>query len=239
MIASHQPTIFGTEVIAAMSSVKNGTMKFGSGQDEMVLQNRTAFLREAGIAIADTTLVSITYATDDFAKYRVVGTKDKGRGMQPGDAFEPADALVVDRPNHALFLPLADCVGVILYDATHHALMVSHVGRHSAEIEGAIKSVQYLQSCYNTDPRELKVWLSPGVGNATYPLHAFNGRSLHDVITTQLLDVGVQGYSIENGNIDTAGSEQYYSHSEFLKGNKQSGRFAIVAMMREQGEPAS
>ncbi len=239
MIATDQPTIFGNEIIAALSSKQDGNMKFGIAMDADTLQNRKDFLRKAGIDMAHTTLVRITYDTDDFAKYRIVTHKDKHRGMEPVQEVDVADALVVDQPSHALFLPLADCVGMILYDTKHHVLMVSHVGRHSAESEGAKRSVEYLARHHQTQPGDIKVWLSPAVGKASYPLHAFGGQSLHEVITSQLDTVGIKADHIEISLIDTATSENYYSHSEFLKGNDEPGRFAIVAMMTVQGEPAS
>jgi copper oxidase (laccase) domain-containing protein len=239
MITSDQPTIFGSAVIAAISSKHDGNMKFGMGSEAEVEENRRQFLQSAGADIDRTTLVSITYDTDDFANYRVVTPDEKAAGMLQTTEADRADALVTDQPGHALFLPLADCIGVILYDPTHHALMVSHVGRHSAEIDGARRSVKFLKSTFDASPAELKVWLSPGVGKASYPLHRFGGRGLQEVIMDQLLASGVQGSNIEKSDIDTATSEDYYSHSEYLKGNDDYGRFAIVAEMRVQGEPAS
>jgi copper oxidase (laccase) domain-containing protein len=239
MIKSDQPTIFGNAVTAAISSVHDGNMKFGIGSSAEVEENRREFLRAAGLDIARTTLVSITYDTDDFAKYRIVADSEKQAGMTGEVTAAHADALVTSQPGHALFLPLADCIGVILYDPKNRVLMVSHVGRHSAEIDGARRSVKYLKDVFSSDPGELKVWLSPGVGKATYPLHRFGGKGLQEVILDQLHASGVAAANIETASIDTAESDDYYSHSQHLKGNGQPGRFAIVAEMRGQGEPAS
>jgi copper oxidase (laccase) domain-containing protein len=233
MITSHQPTIFGSSVIAALSSRSDGNMKFSLGEESQVLKNRQAFLRAAGIDIQHTSFIRLTFDTDNYARYRIVKEADKARGMTASsELVEPADALVTDQPGHALFLSLADCVGAIFYDQVHHVLMVSHLGRHSVEIDGAGKSVAYLQKHFATDPPALKVWLSPGVGSASYPLTKFDGKSLHQVIVEQLLGAGVRSDNIESSDIDTAASEQYYSHSEYLKGARaEPGRFAIVAAM--------
>ncbi|HEY5695620.1 MAG TPA: laccase domain-containing protein [Candidatus Saccharimonadales bacterium] len=239
MIDADQPTIFGSAVTAAISSKGDGNMKFGIGDEAEVRRNRRAFLEAAGISIDHTTLVAITYDTDDFTKYRIVDDGEKGVGMHAMDDTVHADALVTTTPNHALFLPLADCVGAILYDPEHHVLMVSHIGRHSAEMDGGKRSVQYLADTFHTNPAKLQVWLSPGVGRETYPLHQFGGRGLQEVIIDQLQDAGVTHENIEASHIDTAKSKDYYSHSEYLKGNDEQGRFAIVAEMRAQGEPAS
>lgn len=241
MIAAHQPAIFGKNVRVGLSSKADGNMKFGVADDAEAVKNREAFLKSVGIQTDQTTVVSITYNTNDFTKYRIVTDDEKGKEMQSQGEIEHADALLTLKPHHALFLPLADCVGAVLYDATHGALMVSHLGRHSTEAYGAKKSVQYLQEKASSNPKDLKVWLSPGVGSATYPLRAFEGKSLHEIITQQLLEAGVLPENIENANVNTAESNEYYSHSEFLKGNQtDAGRFAIVAMMMGvQGEPAA
>jgi copper oxidase (laccase) domain-containing protein len=239
MIAADQPTIFGNAVTAAVSSKADGNMKFGIGDDTKVEANRYNFLQTAGMNISRTTLVGITYDTDNFAKYRIVTEAEKQAGMSADTKAEYADALVTNQRGHALFLPLADCMGVILYDPMHHALMVSHVGRHSAEIDGARRSVKYLKDTFSSNPAELKVWLSPAVGKATYPLHRFGGKGLQEVVIDQLLASGVLEQNIEKSDIDTAASENYYSHSQHLKGNDELGRFAVVAEMHGQGEPAS
>ena len=203
-------------------------------------RNRRAFLGRASIHPEQTTLVAVTYETDDFAKYRVAAHHDRSAGMESAEQVAHADALAVDQPDHALFLPLADCVGAILYDPVRRALMVSHLGRHSVEVRGGTKSVEYLQKTFQSDPGDVLVWLSPAVGSATYPLRAFGGKGLHEVIVQQLTEAGVAAVNIEVSQVNTAQSEHYFSHSEFLKGTQtEPGRFAIVAMMTEQGEPAA
>lgn len=231
MIQKDQPTIFGKEVIAAVSSIQDGNLKFGVHEsDTKVIENRRAFLKKAGIDIAHTTLVTLTYKTDNFAKYRVVDEIDKVDGMVKSSQ-RYADALLASQPGHALFLPIADCVGVILYDPIQKLLMVSHIGRHSAEVEGALKSVQFMEE-HGAKAKNVKVWLSPAVGKVSYPLHAFEGKSLQEVITEQLQKAGIKTKHIEASNIDTASNENYFSHSQFLKGSESiPGRFAIVAMM--------
>ncbi len=238
MIAADQPTIFGDKLQVALSSKEDGNQKFGLGDNEVTLKNRRTFLEKAGININRTSLVGITYDTDDFAKYRIASLDDRGIGMLKNDTKRHVDALVVRDKEHALFLPIADCAGVILYDPKNEVLMVSHIGRHSAEQNGAQRSVDYLRETCGSDPTDILIWIGPSVGKATYPLAAFDGKALQDVIVEQLQAAGVVMGHIEASSIDTAHDENYYSHSQFLKGNDEPGRFAIVAQMRGQGEPA-
>lgn len=239
MIASDQPTIFENTIVAALSSKGDGNLKFGLGDDMDILKNRERFLDKVGIDIHHTSLVGITYDTEDFVKYRIVTLEDKGRGMFGAATEEYVDALVTTEPGHALFLPIADCAGAILYDPSRRVLMVSHLGRHSVEQDGATKSVAYMVNKCQVRAADILVWVSPSVGKATYPLKAFGGRSLQEVIVDQLAHAGVTKEHIQVSPIDTAHDENYFSHSEFLKGRQDTpGRFAVVAMMREQGEPA-
>lgn len=239
MILSDQPTIFGDKVRAVLSSKEDGSLKFGLDNDDVTLANRRALLEKAGIDINHTSLVGITYDTDDFVKYRIATTDDKAIGMLRTDMEKHVDALVATEPGHALFLPLADCAGAVIYDPVKKAVMVSHLGRHSVEQSGARKSIEYLKEQLGSNPADLLVWISPSVGKATYPLNAFEGKSLREVIEQQLKDAGVFADHIESSTVDTAHDENYYSHSQFLKGKEVSaGRFAIVAMMPAQGEPA-
>lgn len=240
MILRDQPSIFDRNVRAAVSSITDGTMKFGMERSAEVEQNRVNFLLQAGISIDDTTLVAISYEPEaDFVTYRHSINDEKGVGMRVSSGVSlRADALFVDEPNHALFLPIADCIGIILHDSKQQTLMVSHVGRHSIEKNGAEKSVKFMKN-QGSSAGDIHAWLSPAVGSATYPLHKFDGASLHEVAVEQLKKAGVAGDHIECSPINTAESSDYFSHSEHLKGNGEAGRFAIVAQMTAQGEPAS
>jgi len=240
VIKQDQPSIFGGSVIAAVSSRVDGNMSFNYGDRVETLSHRMAFLDMVGIPMEHTTLVQVTYGkTKDFARYKIITDGYKAEGMAWPVSETVADALVVTKPGHGLFLPLADCAGLIIHDPVRDILMVSHVGRHSAEIDGARRSVQYLQDELDCDPKDLKIWISPAVGKASYPIHARQGKSLHEVIRDQLVDAGVARSNTEFSTIDTATTRDYFSHSQFLAGNRKSdGRFAIVAMMNEQGEPA-
>jgi copper oxidase (laccase) domain-containing protein len=235
MIQSDQPTIFADSITAAVSSVDDGNMRFGRDDDTATRANREDFLSQLEIDPLQSTLVQVTYVDNtDFARYRIVSDENLGEGMlEPGSQLH-ADALVTVRPGHALFLPLADCTGAVLFDPENEVLMVSHLGRHSVEVEGAARSVKFLIDEFGSDPAEILVWLSPAVGPETYPLHAMENRGLHDVIIDQLIFAGVAAGHIEASSVDTADSDNYFSHSEFAAGNRsEDGRFAVAAMMRE------
>lgn len=233
MIRHDQPTIFKDKIVAAVSSVEDGAMNFKGFEPSVVRDNRTSFLEPFGIDPLFATLVQVRYEdTTDFTRYKVVGEENAGEGMLEPKSSVVADALVATRPDQALFLPLADCVGAVLYDPANEILMLSHLGRHSTEQGGGVKSVLYLQEEFGCDPRHLLVWFSPAVGKQNYPLYGLGGKGLHEALAEQILGAGVLSSNLEISHVDTSESPDYYSHSEYLKGERpEDGRFAVVAMM--------
>ena len=134
----------------------------------------------------------------------------------------------------ATLAELADCLGAVIYDPTNQIMMVTHLGRHSIEMEGGIKSVQFLVDEFGSEPADLQIWLSPAVDVENYPLFAFENRGLLEVAYEQFIKAGVGIDQIEASDIDTATDDNYFSHSEYLAGNQMTdGRFAIDAMMRD------
>lgn len=233
MIEFDQPKIFRDKIVSALSSADDGDMKFGILQPNEVVHNRKLFLGAVGVDPIQTTLIQASYEDNtDFTRYITLDDDHQGEGMLSADSYIHADAAVVTRPGHAIFLPLADCVGAIIYDPVNGIMMVSHLGRHSVEQDGAKKSINYLVENFDTNPADLLIWLSPSVGSDTYPLYKFGDRALQDVAVEHLLYAGVAAGNIEASVIDTAESENYFSHSEYLAGERDTdGRFAILAMM--------
>lgn len=225
MIAADQPTIFPESVVAGVSSLDDGNMKRAQMVDPDVEQNRARFVHQLGIDENQLVVPVVTYETDNFLRYKTYDTQ--------GSQVDDCDGLVVTRRNVAAFLPLADCTGAILYDPEHHILMVTHLGRHSTEQYGGVESVRYMQQQCGTDPYKLLAWLSPSPGSESYPLWQFDNRSFRDVLIDQLTNVGVQLDHIEASMVDTSTSPHYFSHSEFLRGNRPTdGRYAVVAMLQ-------
>lgn len=217
------------------TSVSNhGSMKSLDANFASVLPTRTAWLTQYDIKPEDTTLVHLTYDGDDYARYYTVNDELRGDGVirPPSIAI---DGLATTVPGHALFLPLADCIGAVLHDAERSVLMLSHLGRHNLVQYSGTKSIEYMCEQFGCIPENITAWLSPAAGGQNYPLYDFDNRSLHDVATEQLVAAGVKPDHITRSPIDTTTHPDYYSHSQFLAGKRTSnGRFAVVAIMRDR-----
>lgn len=221
-----------SQPLVLISQVPDGNMYMPDDQENQdVISNRIGFFKKHNLSIDHASRVNILYEGDDYRRYIEVDESDKGKGMR-GNDIAPADALVTRTPGHVLFLPLADCVGMIVYDPDHRVLMLSHVGRHSLEQNGAYTSIQYLATTYGSDKTRLQVWLTPAPGRKNYPVYAFGGRDFKEIVFEQLDAAGVPRENITNNPLDSTTDDRYFSHSEFLAGRRSNdGRYCIATVM--------
>jgi copper oxidase (laccase) domain-containing protein len=155
----------------------------------------------------------------------------KGDGITKESTVD-ADAVVVTQPNHGILLPLADCIGTVIYDSKQGIMMVSHLGRHNLEQDGGKRCIDYLIDEFGCVPQDLLVFMSPSAGKKNYPLYAFDNRGMNDVAIEQLQSAGVISDKITHSLVDTTTHPDFYSHSNYLR-HKQAidGRFAILAYL--------
>lgn len=233
MIKADQPKIFKSGLRVVLSSVDDGNMKLGVAEtDEEVLENRRKFLSREMIAMQSSVLCRVTYDREDYTQYAVVRSRDKGRGMVPDTDAVIADAIATDEKNIALFLPLADCAGAVFYDPARRnpRLMLAHLGRHSMEQFGVEKCVKFMKDRFGSEPEDILVWVGPIPNGEEYPLWKRDNKSFREAVAEDLTRAGIAPEHIEISTVDTVTDQNYFSHSEFLKGNRKSdGRFAIVA----------
>lgn len=217
-------------VTIATSTATDGSMKRSGDDAAAVDASRRRFLLEHGTSLEQSVLVQLDYDSDDFCRYSLVDASAAGEGMlRPGRI---ADGLATRTSGLVLFLPLADCIGAVLYDPEHWALMLTHLGRHNLEQDGARRSVEFMVKAFGTNPRRLEIHFSPSAGKQNYPFFAFGNKSLAEVAVEQLRVAGVPRQTIQLSSVDTTTDQNYFSHSEFLKGNRVSdGRFAVMAKL--------
>lgn len=221
-------------IIVAISKVENGNMYIPDDTtNQTVINNRQVWLQSQGIELDHTTRMTVTYERPDFCRYYTVAEEHKGVSLPTADII-PADGLIVTKLGHALFLLVADCVATVFFDEVHSVFMLSHLGRHSLEQQGGVKSVEYLVEHFGVNPATLKVWLAPSPSKEAYPIFALGNKGMKEVVYQQLAEAGVIVEHITDNSADTVTNQEYYSHTAFLKGDKlEDGRFAMVAMMVE------
>jgi copper oxidase (laccase) domain-containing protein len=219
---------FDPGICVALSDRSDGNMKNPSllnWVDDEIIENRRKFLKNSGIGRESIALIRAEYNADDFCRYKIIDKIDNYRLDLPVAEIPVSDGLMAKTPKTGIFLPVADCLGVVIYDSKQRILMVVHCGRHNLEQDGLVKVVKFLVQ-QGAQPQDMKVWFSPSAGAENYPVHAFGGKSLEQVAREQLAKAGVT--QIVSDNTDTTINEEYYSHSQ---GDKDQ-RFAVLAYIK-------
>jgi copper oxidase (laccase) domain-containing protein len=212
------------------SEVRDGPFVMKGNNEAELLEINQHYLRRLGVDPDKAVRVRMNYERTDFTRYKQVDAVEAGHIL--ASQIDVYDGLATQTSQLTLFLPLADCIGAVIYDPIHKAFMVSHLGRHNIEQRGAVASIEFMTKTFNSQPSDCHVWLSPAAGKAKYPLFSFDNQSLHEVALQQCEDAGVLPESIMTDQRDTTQDEQLYSHSEYLKDARPlDGRFIITASL--------
>jgi copper oxidase (laccase) domain-containing protein len=220
-------------VNVAISTVADGSMyNRHDSADAAIYQNRITLLQGRGINPSAAVRLAVSYDRDDFCQYTVLADDQLGRGVIDTHAY-PGDALITTAPGTALFLPIADCVGAVFFDPENKVLALAHLGRHSLEQLGGAKIVHFLVDTFGSDLRSLQVWLTPAAGKDVYKIWALENKGMKEATLEQLFAAGVLKENINDSSAETTSDLDYFSYSEFLKGNRtEDGDHAIVAVMQ-------
>lgn len=220
-------------VIVKQSTVRDGSMYNRLDMyDPDVFNNRRSFLSMEDMDIKDFVRLRVDFNTDDFCRYNEVNDTHRGEGMLD-NRVAPADALVTTTRGLGLFLPVADCIGAVLYDPSNAVVALAHLGRHSLEQHGALRIVEYLVQTHSTRPSDLKIWLTPAAGKDVYKIWKLDNKGMKEAALEQFAKAGVYPHQIEDNRAETTNDPNYYSYSEFLKGSRSDdGDHAIFAMIR-------
>lgn len=256
MIKSDQPTCFNDKVVVAVSSKEDGQMQHGWNEaDEAVNANRAAFLAANDLNMERSVLVRVRYSDNPtFDRIKDVSIDDAGIGMYRAEG-ENFDCLVTQDKGLALFLPVADCGATVVYDPKNQVLAVAHLGRHSTIAHLAHKLITHLESTYQTNPKDVIIWNSPGIQKESYHLDHVdfargnkrwndyidqlpNGKyavDIHGYNTSLFVDAGVSPQHIHSATVDTAKSANYWSHftETAVHHRPAPPRFAVVAALSE------
>lgn len=226
-------------LVTALSTVADGSMlNRHDPLDPSVVTHREVFLKASGIKMDQSVRLHVNMLSratiendQDYCRYRKVTHADASHGMYNNETII-GDGIATSEPELALFLPVADCVGAIFYDPTKSVIMLSHLGRHSLEQDGGIKSVEYLTATYGCTPADILVTLTPAPGKDVYPIWKLDNKGMKEVTFEQLDRAGILAENITDNPADSTKDLNYYSYSEFLKENRnEDGDHAIVAMM--------
>ena len=223
-------TLFNSKVEVVISELEDGNMRFfDSENEEEIIDSQSKLGREVGLTGEQIARVRTVYGDrNDFTNYQeithdnlssyVIRVSEQQILVSDGLATKCADA--------GILLPLADCLGAVVYDEKLGVLGLLHSGRQNLEQNGAQKFVDFLVCKFGSDPKDLKIYFSPYA--LDYKIFKLDNKSLSAAATEQFLAAGVLVKNIIDPKINTVASDNLpsYSHGDTNK------RFAILARIK-------
>lgn len=232
------------EIRYAISTVSDGNMSLLRDDKRVVLQNRQKFLKKSGLDLKDIVTTNLVHGSN----IQEVTKEDLGDADQNGSNHIEADGLITNQPNVNLFILIADCHAIALYDPKQKATGLIHAGRPGLMENILTKAVQKMHQKFNIDPKDLIAQFSPSIGPCCYK-PAFpeksptivrqhivkdkKGEYALDIQTwaeNQLKEAGIKPENITNPQICNYHHQEYFSYrrSENLHDPKSNGRFAVL-----------
>lgn len=218
-------TIFNAKVEVAFSENNDGNMRYFEGEDEaVIIKNQQNLAERLGLKGDRTARIRTIYGDrKNFTEYYEISRQNiSDFSINKSETAIPVcDGIATKEPDMGILLPLADCLGIVVYDAVHSVIGLLHAGRQNIEQFGPQKFVEFFEENYKSDPTKLEAYFSPHALN--YQVFKFS-KTLSEAAMEQLITAGVLSKNITNDKIDTTNNENLPSHSS---GDKTK-RFAFV-----------
>lgn len=231
-------------LVHGFSTKADGNMSFKFGKKKEVVKNRSKFLSKLGIK--PNSCVALVTQHED--KIVVAGRSLAGMGIKNPKSAIAADGLITKEKNLYLFLLVADCLPIILYDPKEEILGIIHAGWRSTKLKIALKAVNKFKTKFNCGSSNICAAIGPAIHKESYKFkNPIQKKSrawkpyLHDLPSAetaidlvgytkkQLEDAGVLVSNIFISNKDTARSKEFYSNYQDTRANPENqGRFACV-----------
>ena len=79
------------------------------------------------------------------------------------EVIEGVDAVMTDVPRLCIGVSTADCIPILLYDETHHAVCAVHAGWRGTVKRIVHAAIQSMHDTYGSEPSQLKAVIGPGI----------------------------------------------------------------------------
>lgn len=225
----------------------DGNMSYRWGEKQEVIANRKKVLAKLGLGLDDCYCPRMDGHTDGV---EVITASKKGVGMFDRNLNEPADAIITNTKGIGLWLFIADCIPVVIYDPINIALGLSHLSWQTSSKHLAAKTVSEMNKNFDSDPSQLKIFMGPSIKQESYKFEDPEQKTMpdwqpylretSDGLTSidlvkfnfdEFVSVGVLSGSIEVSPINTAMDPRFFSHYRDSRAGDSEGRFAVVAVL--------
>ena len=221
-------------IVHGFSTVELGPMGLTRTHDpEAVTESRRRFARSLGLRPEWITVAGAVHSAQI------------ARVDRPLPLVNGVDGLITDRKGVALFATFADCLPVIVYDASRPAVGLAHAGWRGSEAGIARELVAKMKANFGSVVAELRIGIGPGICGRCYevgpefaerfPMDVLapgkKGKLLLDLVELnrrQLVEAGVDPKRIRALEFCTYESDRLFSHRR----NPDGSRFAALVALR-------
>ena len=203
-------------------------MRFFEGNEQEIIQNQAKLGKSIELESKDIARIRIIYGErQDFTEYAEISREELKEYTinNPENLIPTSDGLITKEPNVGLLLPLADCLGIVVFDGKNLGLL--HAGRQNIEQDGPKKFIEFFVEKLDSKPENIKVYFSPYSIN--YHIDKLD-QNLGAAARKQLGEAGVLPENIIDQQIDTVQNDEFpsYSHGDKVK------RFAILVKKKPE-----
>ena len=217
--------LFGNRVVVGISDIHDGTMRFfGEGEETEIIERQKRLGEIVNLDGEKVARIRTVYeGRDNYTFYDEI---NEGNIVEYSinnleESIPISDGLVT-RSDMGMLLPIADCLGMVVFDEEQEITGLLHAGRQNIEQDGPRKFIEMFVNKYNSDVKKLKVYFSPCAQN--YEITKLNGEKIPDATRRQITEMGVLVENIIEDGTDTVTSSDYPSRSA----GDMIDRFAIV-----------
>ena len=245
--------------VTAFSTTRHGGVSTGSyatlnvnaycgDQPASIAENRRLLC--ASLNLPDENRLIIPHQVHDTVVRQITDDFFQLTATQRQELLEGVDAVMTDIKEVCIGVSTADCIPIIIYDASHHAACAVHAGWRGTVGRIAQKAVAAMAAAYGSNPHDLMAWIGPGISlrnfevgqevfdcfsQAGFPMERISCRyakwhiDLPLCNRLQLLDAGVPGEHITDCGICT-----YDCVGDFFSARRQgisSGRIYTGAVL--------
>ena len=233
------------KLLLAYSEKSDGNIDYRYSAKDVVKNNRKAIFKS--LKLNPHHLIEGQQIHSD----RILVLNEENTKMWRGHNVTGVDGFACDQTDIALMLRVADCVPVVMYDSKAHALGIFHTGWRGAMSQIHVKGMQLLVDNYQTNLKQLKIWLGPCAHQCCF-ISKDEPKQIKDpdwkpyikkrkgvwyidlvgYITDTLKSAGALKKNITATSECSVDESDLFSHTRNLDTGEAEGRFAVIAKLQ-------
>ena len=223
-------SLFNNQIEVAISDIADGSMRyFGNGEEDTIIKNQQKLAKSISLNSDQIARIRTVYeGRNNYTDYYEVTNENLADYSikNPESKIAISDGLVTKDRKIGILLPLADCLGAVVYAEGQGVIGLLHAGRHNIEQNGPELFIKFLVENYSINPNELKLYFSPYA--ISYRITILGNKTMRDATMEQFIKSGILKDNIIDPGIDTIFSNNYPSSSM----GDRINRFAVAIRMR-------